>query len=117
VHAARSLVRAAPMLARRHALVVAGVADPSLEPAVASAEQPGRAPVGPAVELETPGVGPAVELEAAAAQLAALSVLRAREETVTRIRRAGAQVVLSSPSALPERCVQAYLRAKGRARL
>jgi uncharacterized protein (DUF58 family) len=92
--AARSLVRAAPMLTRRHAVVVAGVGDPALE-AAAHDEQ----------GVDTPHT------------LAALSVLSARDQAAKRIRRAGAEVVLAPVGSLPERCVQAYLRAKARARL
>jgi uncharacterized protein (DUF58 family) len=91
--AARSLVRAAPMLTRRHAVVVASVGDPVLE-AAAFGEQ-----------------------QEASRALAALSVLHARDRAVARIRRVGADVVLAPASALPERCVQAYLRAKARIRL
>jgi uncharacterized protein (DUF58 family) len=91
--AARSLVLAAPMLARRHAVLVVSVSDPALE--------------GRASELGDDPAG----------ALAALSVLRARDGAVTRIRRTGADVVLAAPASLPERCVQAYLRAKARARM
>jgi uncharacterized protein (DUF58 family) len=90
--AARSLVRAAPMLARRHAVLVASVSDPALDAASDRRGDPAGA-------------------------LAALSVLRARDGAVARIRRAGADVVLAPAGALPARCVQAYLRAKARARL
>jgi uncharacterized protein (DUF58 family) len=90
--AARSLVRAAPVLARRHAVVVAGVGDPALESA-------------------------AREPHEDAAALAALSVVRARDAAAARIRRAGADVVLAPARSLPERCVPAYVRAKARARL
>ncbi|HLM85333.1 MAG TPA: DUF58 domain-containing protein [Solirubrobacteraceae bacterium] len=92
-YAARSLVRAAPMLTRRHAVVVASVGDPVLEDA--------------ALERH----------EDEARALAALSVLRARDSAVTRIRRAGADVVLAPARSLPVRCVQAYLRAKARVRM
>ncbi len=91
--AARSLVSAAPVLARRHAVVVASAVDPAIERAAAGTD--GDMPLA----------------------LAALSVVRERERAVARIRRAGADVVLSPPSALPERCVQAYLSAKARIRL
>jgi uncharacterized protein (DUF58 family) len=91
--AARSLVQAAPMLTRRHAVIVAGVSDPVLEAAAS-----GQAEDSPSA-------------------LAALSVLQARESASTRIRRVGAEVLLAAPGSLPERCVQAYLRAKARARL
>jgi uncharacterized protein (DUF58 family) len=91
--AARSLVAAAPMLTRRHAVAVVGVSDPSIEQAAAG-------------EKADPALA-----------LAALSVLRARKEAVAQIRRVGADVVLAPATLLPERCVQAYLRAKARARL
>ena len=91
--AARSLVQAAPMLTRRHAVAVASVGDPALEHALN--DDDGDAPRA----------------------LAALSVLRDRDRAVAQIRRLGAEVLLSSPGSLPERCVQAYLRAKARARL
>jgi uncharacterized protein (DUF58 family) len=91
--AARSLVRAAPMLTHRHAVLVASVGDPTLE---AAATEHGEDPAG---------------------ALAALSVMRARDGAAAHIRRAGADVVLAPAGSLPERCVQAYLRAKARARL
>jgi uncharacterized protein (DUF58 family) len=95
--AARSLVEAAPMLTRRHTVVVAGISDPALETAAREARDQDH--------------------DEAARSLAALSVLRARDGAAARIRHAGADVVLATPAALPERCVQAYLRAKARARL
>jgi uncharacterized protein (DUF58 family) len=91
--AARSLVQAAPMLTARHAVLVASVSDPLL---AAAAHDPQESPPR---------------------ALAALSVLEAREAAVARIRRVGADVVLAPAGSLPERCVQAYLRAKARARL
>jgi uncharacterized protein (DUF58 family) len=102
--AARSLVRATPMLARRHAVIVAGVTDPTLQE---------RAALGAGVDGGADSSSPA-EL---ARTLAALSVLQARSEAVAHIHRAGAQVVLAPARSLPERCVQAYLRAKARARV
>jgi uncharacterized protein (DUF58 family) len=97
--AARSLLRAAPMLARRHAVVVAGVRDPLLDELAEGDEDADGDP------------------ERAARALAASSVLAARERTVLSIRRTGADVVLAPSRSLPQRCVQAYLRAKARARL
>jgi uncharacterized protein (DUF58 family) len=91
--AARSLVLAAPMLTRRHTVVVAGVSDPALETAALDRQ------------------------DGSVRALAALSVLRARDGAVARIRHVGADVVLAPAGSLPERCVQAYLRAKARARL
>jgi uncharacterized protein (DUF58 family) len=92
--AARSLLQAAPMLARRHAVQVASVADPALE---TLADDAPRAD--------------------AARALAAESVLEARERTALLIRRAGADVLIAPSRSLPQRCVLAYLRAKARARL
>jgi uncharacterized protein (DUF58 family) len=92
-HAARSLVQAAPMLTRRHVVIVASVSDPVLDAAAANPAE------------VSPGA------------LAALSVLQARERASTRIRRVGAEVLLAAPGSLPERCVQSYLRVKARARL
>jgi uncharacterized protein (DUF58 family) len=91
--AARSLVAAAPMLTRRHAVAVAGIRDPELERAATDSDN------DPALAV------------------AAWSVLRARERAVAQIRRVGAEVILAPAASLPERCVQAYLRAKARARL
>jgi uncharacterized protein (DUF58 family) len=92
--AARSLLRAAPMLARRHAVAVASVADPALE----------------ALGQDAAGAD-------AARSLAAESVLEARERTALLIRRAGAEFLIAPSRSLPQRCVLAYLRAKARARL
>ena len=94
--AARSLLQATPMLARRHAVVVASVSDPDLE-----ALADGRGERAHDVYART----------------AALSVVHARMGTVTRIRRTGAEVVQAPAGLLPERCVQAYLTAKARVRL
>ncbi len=91
--AARSLLRAAPMLTRRHAVVVAGARDPGLEAAVAAREEdPERA-------------------------LAAASMIHDRDLASGRIRRLGVEVALAEPQALPLLCLQAYLRAKSRLRL
>jgi uncharacterized protein (DUF58 family) len=91
--AARSLLRAAPMLTRRHAVVVAGVRDGDLDSAVGAGE------------------------EDSARALAAASVLREREAAGAKIRRLGAEVSLAPAELLAKRCVQAYLRAKARVRL
>ena len=95
--AAQPLVDAMPVLARRHAVVVASVADPDLELAVH------RPPVQPA-DVYTAVV--------------ALDVLDARARVAARLRRSGAQdVVEAPPDRLAAVCVGAYLRAKARARL
>jgi uncharacterized protein (DUF58 family) len=94
--AAQPLVDAMPVLARRHAVVVAGVTDPDLDQMVHS---PPRAPA---------------DVYAAAV---ALDVLDARARVAAHLRRAGADVVEARPDLLPNACVGAYLRAKARARL
>jgi len=94
--AARSLVAAVPVLARRHEVVVAGVVDPDLD-ALLRAQ-------------------PAHELDVYRAA-AALDVLAARERAAARVRAAGARVLETAPSELGRACVGAYLSAKARARL
>lgn len=96
--AARSLVLAVPVLARRHELVVAGVVDPDLDAIV----RPSGARV--------------TELDVYRAA-AALDVLAARERAAAQVRGAGARVLETAPSELARACVSAYLRAKARARL
>ena len=94
--AARSLVEAVPILARRHEVVVAGVIDPDLDAMLR------RVPAG--------------ELDVYRAA-ATLDVLAARERAAARVRGAGAHVLETAPALLGEACVAAYLRAKSRARL
>ncbi|MEJ7797993.1 MAG: DUF58 domain-containing protein [Solirubrobacteraceae bacterium] len=94
--AARSLVAAVPVLARRHEVVVAGVADPDLDAAVCTR--------------------PKQELDVYRAA-AALDVLGARERAAARVRAAGARVLETAPAQLAQACVGAYLSAKARARL
>jgi uncharacterized protein (DUF58 family) len=94
--AARSLIQAVPVLARRHEVVVAGVVDPDLD-AMLSAR-------------------PAHELDVYRAA-AALDVLAARERAAARVRGAGARVLETAPATLSRACVAAYLSAKARARL
>jgi uncharacterized protein (DUF58 family) len=94
--AARSLVEAVPVVARRHAVVVASCADPDLEEIVSTMPQD------------------TVDVYAAAA---ALDVLDERALVAAQLRAAGADVVEAAPSALGAACVQVYLRAKARARL
>jgi uncharacterized protein (DUF58 family) len=94
--AARSLLAGAPVLARRHAVLVATAADADLLNAVAAVPTSAR------------------DVYAAAA---ALDVLAARERVAARLRRSGAGVVEARPEELGAACVRAYLRAKARARL
>ena len=94
--AARSLVSAVPVLARRHEVVVAGVVDPDLDAVL--------------------GAQPAGELDVYRSA-AALDVLAARERAAAQVRGAGARVLETAPGDLARACVGAYLSAKRRARL
>jgi len=94
--AARPLVEAMPVIARRHAVLVASVADPDLETIVS----------GP----------PATERDVAAMSVA-LDVLEARRRVAAQLRHAGAGVIEASPDRLGSAAVDAYLKAKSRARL
>jgi uncharacterized protein (DUF58 family) len=91
--AASALIDAVPVLARRHALVVASVSDPDLEGLVRNPPQAPR------------------DVYAAAA---ALDLLDARVRAAALISRAGARVVEAPPQRFAAACVQAYLRAKSR---
>ena len=94
--AARSLVAAVPVLARRHEVVVAGVVDPDLDALLRAR---------PSHELDV------------YRSAAALDVLVARERAAARVRAAGARVLETAPSELGRACVGAYLTAKARARI
>ncbi len=95
--AARPLAGAVGVIARRHAVVVAGASDPEI-----------RVLAVPAEPVTERGV-----LQAAVAQ----DVLQARERAAAEVRRAGAQVLEAPAPGLPAACVNAYLRAKARARM
>lgn len=94
--AARPLAAAVPMLARRHAVLVATASDPDLAGAVSTEPSSPR------------------DVYVAAA---ALDVLAARARVAATLAGAGARVVEAPPDQLPEACVRAYLRAKARARV
>jgi uncharacterized protein (DUF58 family) len=94
--AARTLVDAVPLLARRHAVAVASAADTDLD-AIVRRE-------------------PRSELDVYAAAVA-LDVLDARSRVAAQLRRAGADVLEAPPERLAAACVGTYLRAKARARL
>jgi uncharacterized protein (DUF58 family) len=94
--AARSLLTSVPVLARRHAVIVASVTDPDLQNAMTRVPQTPLQVYGTAV---------------------ALDVLTARTRVVARLRRSGAVVLEAAPTGLGEACVAAYLRLKARARL
>jgi uncharacterized protein (DUF58 family) len=91
--AARPLLDALPVLARRHAVAVATAADTDLDEAVRKEAQS------------------ALDVYEAAV---ALDVLDARTAVVRRLRAGGADVVEAPPKALPTACVRAYLQAKAR---
>ena len=94
--AARPLVEAVPLLARRHAIAVASAADTELDEFVR------REPQKPADVYRS---------------AVALDVLAARRRVAAELSRAGADVVEAPPGRLAAACVAAYLRAKRRARL
>jgi len=94
--AAQPLVEALPVLARRHAVAVAGSADPDLDAAVSS----------------EPHVAGDVYRAAVA-----YDVLAARARAAARLQHAGATVVEAPPAILAASCVRTYLRAKWLARL
>jgi len=94
--AARPLVDAVPVLARRHVVLVASVRDPDLDRRVAEA---------PATPRDV------------YAQAVTLDVLAARARVAHGLERAGASVLEAPAGALPAACVRAYLGAKARARL
>ncbi len=94
--AARSLLRAVPVLARRHAVVVAGATDPDLRQAVTADPH---------------------DTDDLARAAVALAVLDERNHVAALLRHAGAEVIEAPPERLATACVGAYLRAKARARL
>jgi uncharacterized protein (DUF58 family) len=94
--AARGLIEAVPVLARRHHVVVASVRDPDLDRLV-----------------RTP---PTQVLDVLAAAVV-LDALDARARVAAELRRAGAEVLEAPAEALAAACVATYLRAKARARL
>jgi uncharacterized protein (DUF58 family) len=94
--AARSLLDAVPVLARRHAVVIASVRDPDLDLALSTAPETPRDVYAGAV---------------------AIDVLDGRTRVIERLRHLGATVVEAPPALLGEACVRAYLRLKSRARL
>jgi uncharacterized protein (DUF58 family) len=94
--AARALVEAMPVLARRHAVTVASAVDPDLRELLTSEPQSAHDAYAAAV---------------------AVDVLDARRAAVRALRAAGADVIEAEPPLLAEACVRSYLRAKARARL
>jgi uncharacterized protein (DUF58 family) len=94
--AARPLVEAVPVIARRHVVMIATASDPDLD-ALMNTE--------PASERDVYGMS------------VALDVLSARRRVVAQLRGAGAEVIEAESSRLGSACTAAYLRAKSRARL
>ncbi|HET6173963.1 MAG TPA: DUF58 domain-containing protein [Gaiellales bacterium] len=93
--AARALIDAVPVLARRHAVCVASVRDDALDGLLA--RQPG-------------------DLRDAYAMTVALDMRRARALAARRVAAAGAAVVEARPQRFAAACVSAYVRAKARGR-
>lgn len=89
--AARPLLDALPVLARRHVVAVATVDDVELQ--------------------ELVDTEPAKRIDVYRAAVA-LDVLAARARTIALLRRAGADAIEAPAGALPTACVRSYLRAK-----
>lgn len=94
--ASRPLVEAMPILARHHAVVVAGVQDPAVAEAITT---------------------PAEGITDAFRTAVAVDIEASRRRVTTTLRGYGATVIDTAPDLVPTRCVAAYLRAKRRARL
>jgi uncharacterized protein (DUF58 family) len=94
--ATQPLVDALPIVARRHHVVVASALDPDLDALLAK-------------DPESP-----LDVHRA---VAATEMVAARERAASALRSARAVVVEAEPARLGAACVQAYLRAKARARL
>lgn len=94
--AARPLVEAVPLLARRHHVVVATAEDTDLRTLLTTS--------------------PSSEHDVYAAAVA-VDVLQARERVIRSLAHAGAEVVEADPARLSALCVGAYVNAKRRARL
>ncbi len=94
--AARPLLEALPGLARRHAVVVATIADPAIAMAMAAA---------PASRYDVMRASVATELA------------DRRRRLVAVLAGAGAEVLDARPDDLSAACVRAYLRLKARSRL
>ncbi|MFN2594836.1 MAG: DUF58 domain-containing protein [Actinomycetota bacterium] len=94
--AADSLLDAVPVIARRHAVIVAGAEDPDLAQIVAA-------------PIQSPYDGFAVEV--------AKDVLASQRAVIARLSHAGVRVVEAPPDRLGARCVDEYLAVKSRARL
>lgn len=110
--AADSLLRAVPVLSRRHAVIVVSVADDEIDRLAGA-----RIQSSPQVVTgDDPQRGRAVD-EAAWQQVVARQVLATRQKVVAQLRACDASFVEASPRQLAEAVVAAYLRLKARARL
>ncbi|MFP3914584.1 MAG: DUF58 domain-containing protein [Actinomycetota bacterium] len=94
--ASRPLLEAIPLLARHHALAVAGVRDPA---------------------VWTTLTRPASGIDDAYRSAVALDIEASRRRVTSVLSGYGARVIDTSPSSLSPQCVSAYLRAKRRGRL
>ena len=126
--AARPLIAAVPVLARRHAVIVASPSDPALLALAAPSGEAvarGAEPVDRAVPSGEARAAPVADRRgrrgrqsdalAAARATIARDVLDARARAAARVQAAGARVLEAPPDRLPAALVAAYLRAKSRA--
>jgi len=94
--AARTLIAAVPVLARRHVVLVASSTDPDLAAVTSTSPRDTRDVMRAAVALE---------------------LLASRRRAVSLLRGLGAVVVEAAPESLGPACVGAYLNLKQQARL
>ncbi len=94
--AARSLVEALPVLARRHAVVIASTTEPDVDALLSTAPGDDRQALG---------------------MVAALDLVAARDRAAAILRAGGARTIIAAPGTLSTACVRAYATAKSRARL
>ncbi len=94
--AARPMLEAIPVLARRHSVIVAGSRDADLVSTVST---------------------PPDRLDDVFRAAVAVDALDAREGVARKLERTGASVIEADVGQLPAACVRAYLEAKARARI
>lgn len=94
--AARSLLEAAPVLVRRHAVAIGSVADSDLDSMITTNPD---------------------DVSAVLRSVAALDVLADRAMVKQRLQHAGASVFEAPADSFSASCVAAYIRAKSKARL
>jgi uncharacterized protein (DUF58 family) len=94
--AARPMLEAIPVLARRHPVIVAGSTDADLVTTVAT---------------------PPTDINDVYRSAVAVDALDARESVTRTLERTGATVIEADVGRLPAACVRAYLEAKARARI